>query len=292
VSDTLHLLGARRRDQHRPNCDDTPGSALGSIRTRSGRTHTSGSTRRLRHATWHRPYSPRHAGSRGEDFGGHCQVVGVWWWDGLPVDLREGPPDGRRVLVAVQGPSLPGGDHQPLCVAVLPIPAQFPRGRGDDAGARLDRLARALTVQEAALAVAWRAGGRVFTADAGEVLQDDPDDPMRTALRQVVGVFAELDRRMVVKRLRDGRKAKAADGRKATGAYPYGYAGAGKGRTRDAAPDPKEQRAVALIAELRGAGRSYREIAAELDAAGLPPRRAAQWSAMAVRNIAARAGRQ
>jgi DNA invertase Pin-like site-specific DNA recombinase len=158
--------------------------------------------------------------------------------------------------------------------------------------ARLDRLARALTVQEAALAVAWRAGGRVFTADAGEVLQDDPDDPMRTALRQVVGVFAELDRRMVVKRLRDGRKAKAADGRKANGAYPYGYAGAGKGRTRDAAPDPKEQRAVALIAELRGAGRSYREIAAELDAAGLPPRRAAQWSAMAVRNIAARAGRQ
>jgi hypothetical protein len=33
------------------------------------------------------------------------------------------------------------------------------------------------------------------------VLQDDSNDPMRTALRQVVGVFAELDRRMVVKRL-------------------------------------------------------------------------------------------
>src|SRR5690348_17162316 len=52
--------------------------------------------------------------------------------------------------------------------------------------ARLDRLARALTVQEAALAVVWRHGGRVFTADSGEVLADDPDDPMRTALRQVV----------------------------------------------------------------------------------------------------------
>jgi hypothetical protein len=55
----------------------------------------------------------------------------VWWWDGLPVDLRERRPDGRRVLVAAQELSLPGGDYQPLCVAQLPIPAQFPRGRRD-----------------------------------------------------------------------------------------------------------------------------------------------------------------
>jgi hypothetical protein len=53
--------------------------------------------------------------------------------------------------------------------------------------ARLARLARALTVQKASLAVAWQAGGHVFTADAGEVLRDDPANPMRTALRQVVG---------------------------------------------------------------------------------------------------------
>jgi len=70
--------------------------------------------------------------------------------------------------------------------------------------ARLDRLARALTVQEATLAVAWQADGHVSTADSGEVLRDDPCDPMHTALGQVVGVFAELDRRMVVKRLHYG----------------------------------------------------------------------------------------
>jgi DNA invertase Pin-like site-specific DNA recombinase len=58
---------------------------------------------------------------------------------------------------------------------------------------KLDRLARALTVQEATLAIVWRAGGHVFTADAGEVLRDDPDDPMRTARRQVQGVFGQLD---------------------------------------------------------------------------------------------------
>src|SRR5579864_6998410 len=35
---------------------------------------------------------------------------------------------------------------------------------------RLDRLARALHVQEAILSRIWKAGGRVFTADGGEVL--------------------------------------------------------------------------------------------------------------------------
>jgi DNA invertase Pin-like site-specific DNA recombinase len=156
--------------------------------------------------------------------------------------------------------------------------------------AKLDRLARALTVQEAALALVWRDGGTVFAADAGEILADDPDDPMRTALRQVVGVFAELDRRTVVKRMRDGRRAKAASGRKATGSYAYGTTGEGKKGARDSAPRADEQRAIARILELRHAGRSYREIAAALDNEGLKPRRAASWSAMAVRNVAVREG--
>ena len=154
--------------------------------------------------------------------------------------------------------------------------------------ARLDRLARALTVQEAILGLVWQLGGVVFTADAGEVLPDDPDDPMRTAIRQVFGVFAELDRKMVTKRLRDGRKAKAATGRHAVGAYAYGYRGAGKGRDRDASPDQPEQVAVRRIAELRRAGTSYRAIAATLEAESLRPRRAERWSPMAVRNIAIR----
>jgi DNA invertase Pin-like site-specific DNA recombinase len=152
----------------------------------------------------------------------------------------------------------------------------------------IDRLARALTVQEAALALVWKLGGTVFTAEAGEVPQDDPDDPMRTAIRQVMGVFAELDRKNVTKRLRDGRRAKAATGKKAVGAYGFGYRAAGKGRERDAAPDPSEQVAVRRIIELRREGASYRQIAAKLDAEGLPPRRAECWSPMSVRSVAER----
>jgi DNA invertase Pin-like site-specific DNA recombinase len=156
---------------------------------------------------------------------------------------------------------------------------------------RLDRLARELTVQEAILAVIWRDGGRAFAADQGEILRDDPDDPMRTAMRQVQGVFAQLDRAMIAKRLRDGRRVKAAEGRHAVGQYAYGYRGVGKGRQRDAAPHTDEQRAVSRILELRDRGESYRAIATALDAEGLTPRRAEKWSAMAVRNIAVREDR-
>jgi len=153
---------------------------------------------------------------------------------------------------------------------------------------KLDRLARALTVQEAILALVWREGAAVFTAENGEVHCDDADDPMRTAMRQMAGVFAELDRKTIVKRLRDARRTKAAEGRHAVGQYRYGYTGAGKGRDRDAAPRPDEQAAVARIVELRQAGESYRAIAASLDTEGHRPRRAATWSAMAVRSVAQR----
>lgn len=162
-----------------------------------------------------------------------------------------------------------------------------PRARGLVV-ARLDRIARALTVQEAVLGLAWRADAAVFTADAGEVLRDDPDDPMRTAVRQIMGSMAQLERGLIAKRMRDGRAAKAATGRKATGSYAYGYVGAGKGRDRDAAPNPLEQQAVARILELRAASWSYRQIAEQLDREGLRPKRAAGWSAMSVRNVATR----
>jgi DNA invertase Pin-like site-specific DNA recombinase len=153
---------------------------------------------------------------------------------------------------------------------------------------RLDRLARSVTIQEAALAALWASGFRVFAADQGEILADDVDDPMRTAMREMAGVVAGLDRRMVVKRLRDGRRAKAAAGRKATGAYAYGYAGAGKGRDRDAAPREDEQAAVRRIVELRQAGQSYRQIVAALEDEGFAPRKAAHWSPMTVRAIVIR----
>lgn len=154
--------------------------------------------------------------------------------------------------------------------------------------ADLDRFARMLMTQEAALGVIWKLGGKVFTATGGEVQQDDPEDGARTLIRQVLGAVIQYEKHQAVKRMRQGREAKAAAGKHAVGQYAFGYRGEGKGRARDAAPDPAEQAAVDRILRWRREGRSYREIAAALDRDGLKPRRAEAWSAMAVRSVARR----
>lgn len=148
----------------------------------------------------------------------------------------------------------------------------------------LDRLARVLTVQEAVLAKAWTFGGQVFTVDGGEVLRDDPDDPMRTAMRQMAGVFAELDRKLVVKRLRNGKATKAAAGGYIGGAPPLGY----RAEAGALVLDPDEAEVVAVIVGLRRDGASYREICAALDEAGHRPRRGGRWQPMVVRRIVQR----
>jgi DNA invertase Pin-like site-specific DNA recombinase len=91
---------------------------------------------------------------------------------------------------------------------------------------KLDRLALTLSVQETALASVWAQGGRVFLPE-GEVSRDDPDDPMRTAMRQMMGVFSQLERGMITARLRAGRAAKAA-----AGGTPTGHPRSAGGRTR------------------------------------------------------------
>lgn len=138
--------------------------------------------------------------------------------------------------------------------------------------ARLDRLARSLTVQEAILAAIWRDGGQVFAVDQGEVLRDDPDDPMRTAMRQMAGVFAQLDRALIVKRLRDGRRAKTAAGGHGVGRYPFGLSKDG--------PIEREQRVLDAMRELRASGEPWHKVAAQLNERGdeYRPRHAGQWS--------------
>jgi DNA invertase Pin-like site-specific DNA recombinase len=147
--------------------------------------------------------------------------------------------------------------------------------------ARLDRLARKLTVQEAALAHVWRAGGSVFTVDTGEVAQDDADDPMRTAMRMMVGVFAELERLMIAKRMRGGRRMKAEKGLYAQGAPRYGF----RAENRSLVPENDEQQTLERIRELHEQGRSLRAIASTLTEEGRKPKRAARWHPESLRLI-------
>lgn len=163
---------------------------------------------------------------------------------------------------------------------------------------KLDRLARTLSVQEAALATVWTQGGRVFLPE-GEVLRDDPDDPMRTAMRQMMGVFSQLERGMITARLRAGRAAKAATGGYAYGSPPYGW------RADKAAPTgltsvPAEQAVIRRLVVWRQDGVAMREMVRRLNAEGVPPKRRAAdqnsprgelvpiWSVSSVRRVLAR----
>jgi DNA invertase Pin-like site-specific DNA recombinase len=140
--------------------------------------------------------------------------------------------------------------------------------------ARLDRLARSLTVQEAILAKVWQLGGTLIAVDmGGEIPRDDPDDPMRTAMRQVAGVFAELDKRLTVKRLRDGRRAKRERGGYAEGGVPLGYVAV----DGELGPDRLQQETLKRIIELRGEGLSWRQIVAVLTEEGHRTKRGKTW---------------
>ncbi|SIL69920.1 recombinase family protein [Mycobacteroides abscessus] len=154
----------------------------------------------------------------------------------------------------------------------------------------LDRLAREITVQEAVIGRVWMVEqASVYTSvPALEVPRDDPDDPMRTAMRKMAGVFAELDRMLVAKRLRDGRRAKKAAGGHAEGPTPYGW----KAEKRSASnpngalvPVPEEQAALDRMKTLSGEGKSTREIAEILTIEGHPTKRGGRWSSPTVSRI-------
>ncbi|MFG3071948.1 recombinase family protein [[Kitasatospora] papulosa] len=148
----------------------------------------------------------------------------------------------------------------------------------------LDRLARELVVQEAALAQCWNHGGRAFMADQGEILPDDPEDPMRTAMRQMMGVFAQLDRGMTVAKLRRGRRIKGEKGQYAYGAPPYGWVALKKELTEE----EMEQAGRTRARQLRDEDElSFRQIAAVLDAEGIRPKRGDRWHPETVRRMLA-----
>lgn len=133
---------------------------------------------------------------------------------------------------------------------------------------KLDRLARDLIIQETLLAEIRRNGGRAFSCMAGEdgYLADDPDDPSRKLIRQVLGAVSQYERSVIALRLRSGRRRKAEKGGYAYGRPPVGYVAVGGELVASA----DEQRALTRIMELRAGGASIRKICETLDAEGTP----------------------
>jgi len=147
--------------------------------------------------------------------------------------------------------------------------------------AKLDRLARSLTIQEVILSKTWQLGGSAFAVDSGEILRDDPSDPMRTAMRQMAGVFTELERRMISKRMADGRQHKADQGGYAGGQPPFGW----RVEEGELVEDPVEQETLRRIRQLHADGLSLRQIADALTAEGRSTRRGGAWRVQTLAQI-------
>ena len=145
---------------------------------------------------------------------------------------------------------------------------------------RLDRLARDLMVQEQVLADAWKCGAEVISCSETErtyCRPDNPEDPARTLIRQVLGAVAAYERQMIRLRLVRGRRRRLEQTGYAGGPTPYGW------------DDPTEQAVLALIAQRRAEGASWRTLVSELNADGYTKRSGAPWTPQELHRVHARA---
>jgi DNA invertase Pin-like site-specific DNA recombinase len=119
------------------------------------------------------------------------------------------------------------------------------------------RFARSLMVQEAGIATLAGSAVRVLTSRGDDLT--DSDDEMRVAMRQIAGVFSQLEKTRLVKKLKAVRDRKRHETGKCEGRRPHA----------EIHPD------VVLLAKRlhraspkTGERRSLRKISAELAAAG------------------------
>lgn len=169
-------------------------------------------------------------------------------------------PNGHTVVAhcsdTVSGEN--GPNDRPAFLEALDIIDE--RGADGVVVASLDRLARKLSTQEAILATVWRRDGVVYEVGMGEVPQDDPNDPYRTFVRQVMGAAAQLERAVIVKRMADGRRRAIRNGRSIGPAPNLGWNKDPDDPGR-MVPDPATFPLVEHAASLLGSGCTLQEVA-------------------------------
>lgn len=149
--------------------------------------------------------------------------------------------------------------------------------------ARLDRLARDLLTQELLLKDIRARGADIASCSLAEsdYLQDDPQDPTRKLIRQVLGAVSEFERSLIKLRLQRGRAAKARMGGYAYGSPPFGK----RAKEKQLVRDPREQQAIRLASRLRKSGGSLRQIGSALTQNGFNPKRGLTWHPTSVSRL-------
>jgi DNA invertase Pin-like site-specific DNA recombinase len=165
-------------------------------------------------------------------------------------------------------------EHRPALVEAMEM---LKAGKADGIVVyRLDRLARDLILQEQLLREIRRMGADVYTTSTAEAgyLADDPNDPARRLIRQVLGAVGEYERSMIALRLRSARERKALNGGYAGfGSPAFGY----RSEAGELVRADDEQRAIKRITALRAAGASLPAIAEALAAEGITSKRGGRW---------------
>jgi site-specific DNA recombinase len=149
---------------------------------------------------------------------------------------------------------------------------------------RLDRLGRN-AAETLGLINRFR-GGRVGLISVEERL--DFGTPQGRAMAGMALVFAELEKGLIGQRTSEALEALRSEGR-AYGPVPFGWDRTDDGRL---VTNSTEQKTIRRITRLRTQGLGYHAVADALNREGRPPKRAAAWSAMAVRSVIKTASRQ
>ncbi len=144
----------------------------------------------------------------------------------------------------------------------------------------LDRLARELRIQEQILMYLVGKSINLYSANTEEnVTESVRSDPMKKALIQIQGVFAELDKSQLVSKLKRGRERAKIDRGKCAGRKHYGE-------------DSEQERAVIKrITYMRRLSRgqrkrmSFQKIANVLNDEGIKTRLGYNWTASGVKHV-------
>lgn len=144
----------------------------------------------------------------------------------------------------------------------------------------LDRLAREYRIQEQLLIYLASYDIELINANTEEnVTKAIQGDPMKKAMIQIQGIFSELDKSLLIRKLRKARERVKKETGKCEGAKRYGE------------DSDNEQTIIRKIRAYRRnkrgnrKGLTYQEIADKLNAEGIPTKRGKEWKAMQVYRI-------
>lgn len=150
--------------------------------------------------------------------------------------------------------------------------------------AGLDRLARDVVLQETICARLAKRGISLVSVAEPDVAAD----LTRTMIRQILGSVAEYERALIKSRMLAGKAVKASGGGYVGGRPAFGW----RVKNGYLVQDPKEQKIMARMRDLKGAGMSLNGIAQTLNSEGSTSKMGTSWSATTVRRVIRRSERQ